>query len=221
MPVSPAVARKNMVDSQIQTNGVASDAVLAAFREIPRETFLPGTMLGIAYNDEDIPLGSGRFILSPLTQSRLIEVFGPRINDSVLNIGDSTGYSSAILSRLVGTVVALEGRDGFPDSVRGSWNDLECSNIVSVPGANTAGCSEHAPYTGIVLNGSVSEVPSDLLSQLAPGGRLVCVLRHPVKPTGVIMKIARDENGTFSHSAQYDAVSPWLDGFVPRPDFRF
>lgn len=221
MPVSPAVARKNMVDSQIQTNGVASEAVLAAFHTIPRETFLPGTMLGIAYNDEDIPLGGGRFILSPLTQSRLIEVFGPRADDSVLNIGDCTGYSSAILSRLVGTVVALEGRDGFTDSVRAIWSDLECANIAPVPGMNTAGCNEHAPYTGIILNGSVSEVPSDLLSQLAPGGRLVCVLRHPVKPTGVIMKIARDEGGTFSHSTQYDTFSPWVDGFVPRPGFRF
>lgn len=221
MSTSAAAARKNMVDCQIQTNGVVNNEILAAFSTIPRELFLPREVQGVAYNDEDILLGQRGYILSPMTHARLLQLLDPRPDDIVLNIGDCTGYASAILSTQVMTVVALEGKNKIAETARKIWDDLKCNNIVLLAGENTAGCAQHAPYTAIVLNGAVSEVPAELLSQLAPGGRLVCVMRSPDKRDGVMTIIARDNQGGYSHRSQFDAAAPWVEGFVPRTGFRF
>ena len=156
-----------------------------------------------------------------MTHPRLLHVIDPRADDIVLNIGDCTGYASAILSMQVMTVVALEGKNKISETARKLWDELGCNNIVLLAGENTAGCVQHAPYTAIVLNGAVSEVPAELLSQLAPGGRLVCVMRSPDKRDGVITIIARDDKGNYSHKSQFDSAAPWVEEFVPKTGFRF
>ena len=220
MPISAAVARKNMVDCQIQTNGVADDRILEAFAHIPRELFLPADIQSVAYNDEDILLGEKGYILSPMTHARLLQVLSPRPDDVVLNIGDCTGYASAILSSLVMTVVTLD-KNRIPESGRKVWGALDCNNIAVIEGENTIGCPQHAPYTAIVLNGAVSEISPDLLAQLGPGGRLVCVLRRPDQRLGTITMIECDEKGCYSHQSQFDSAAPWVKGFAPRIEFRF
>lgn len=220
MPNSTAVARKNMVDCQIQTSGVANDRILETFARVPRELFLPSGMQAVAYNDEDILLGGNGYILSPMTHARLLQVLSPRPDDVVLNIGDCTGYASAILSPLVMTVVTLD-KGCIPEAGRTLWGKLDCNNIAVIEGENTIGCPQHAPYTAIVLNGAVSEIPPDLLAQLEPGGRLVCVLRRPDQRLGTITMIECDENGCYSHQSQFDSAAPWVKGFIPRIEFRF
>ena len=61
-------ARTRMVDNQIRTTDVTSHAILRAFLEVPREEFLPASRRPLAYVDDDVPLGDGRYVMetSPL-----------------------------------------------------------------------------------------------------------------------------------------------------------
>lgn len=218
---SAAVARRAMVDCQIQTNGVVKSSVLAAFATVPREQFIPRDYQAVAYNDKDILLAPGAYLLSPMTHARLLEVAQLKSDDIVLSIGDVTGYGAAILSPQVMTVVALEGRNRFSEEARQIWSRLECNNIVTLEGDNAGGCPAHAPYSAIILHGATTEVPAALLAQLSPGGRLVCVLQRPDAPLGTITVIQSDGQGGYSHKSQFDAVAPWIDGLAPRRTFRF
>ena len=220
MPASVA-ARKNMVDCQIQTNGVVSAAILKAFGRVPRELFLPYNVQGVAYNDEDITLGTQGYILSPMTHARLLEVVALHADDVVLNIGDCTGYGAAILSGLVSRVITMNGKNNVAESGRKIWDQLDCDNIVAVDGENTAGCMQHALYTAIILNGAISDIPATLLSQLAPGGRLACVMRRPDQRMGVMTVIERDDKDGYAHKSFFDSTAPWIEGFVPSAAFRF
>src|SRR6185312_17139031 len=100
-------ARLNMVESQLRTNKVTDEAILDAFLDVPRERFVPDHLAGIAYNDEDIPLGGGRYLLEPMVLARLLQLAGIGPEDGVLEIGAATGYATAILSRLAARVVAV------------------------------------------------------------------------------------------------------------------
>src|SRR5690606_5116811 len=95
-----ATARRNMVDSQIHTSGVVSAPVLEAFSSVPREQFVPEHLRGRVYADEDLPLGNGHFLMDPAILARMIEAAEVQAGDVVLNVGDPTGYSSAILAEL-------------------------------------------------------------------------------------------------------------------------
>src|SRR5688572_139818 len=109
-----ALARANMIESQVRPNGITDERIIAAMAAIPRELFVPPARRSLAYMDEDVeidaaqPRGSARYLLEPMTFARLAQLLAVEGNDKVLDVGCGTGYSSAILSILAKTVIALE-----------------------------------------------------------------------------------------------------------------
>ena len=82
--------------------------ILQSFETVPRELFIPEKLQGVAYTDENIDIGQGRFVMEPIIHAKLLQAVLPVAGDIVLDIGIGSGYSSAILSPLVTTVIALE-----------------------------------------------------------------------------------------------------------------
>jgi protein-L-isoaspartate(D-aspartate) O-methyltransferase len=214
-----AAARSNMVEGQIRPNKVTDPAIVAAFMAIPREQFVPKAARGIAYVDEDIPVGAGRFLIEPMVLARLIQEAHVAPGDAVLVVGAGSGYSSAVLSRVAGAVVGLESD---PDLVRRASKalaDLDVENAVVIEGPLTAGHPRQAPYDVILVDGGVSEVPQALIAQLGENGRLVAV----VAPRGRFGQAVLFERrgGIVSQRILFDAGTPLLPGFEPVPGFQF
>lgn len=217
-----AQARKSMVDSQLAPNAVIDARILNIFGTVPREAFVPAGKKGMAYLDEDLPLGAGAFLMEPLVHARMVQAANPGPNDSVLNIGDRTGYSSAVLSDLVSTVVTVEARAGGTlAGARQVWDDLGYCNIAVLTGKECVGCPEHGPYNLIFINGAVAEVPEALLSQLAPHGRLAAVVRPQPNAAGRITVIEKSGEGRCSTGRFQDAATPYVPGLEPADSFVF
>jgi protein-L-isoaspartate(D-aspartate) O-methyltransferase len=96
-----------------------------------------------------------------------------RPSDVVLNVGDATGYATAVLSRLAQTVVSLEADPEWAARSAQTLSGLGIDNAAVVQGAFDAGCPGQAPFDVIMLSGAVDEVSPHLRRQLADGGRLV------------------------------------------------
>lgn len=212
-------ARSNMVDCQIHPQGVISADLLNAYETLPREQFLPEEKRGIAYIDNEIPLSDGRFLMDATTHARLVQALQLTSGHAVLDIGDSSGYSAAILSKLAGTVIALEEISGFSEKAEPVWNSLGCSNIVSFQSSMRAGLEKHAPYDAILINGAVSYVPQALLNQIKDGGRLVAVLKPQERSQGKAVLYVRSGD-VFSDCVLFDSSLPYLQGFEPKHDFQ-
>jgi len=103
-----SAARRNMVERQVRTNKVTDEAVLEALAQLPRERFVPESLSAVAYIDEDVPLGNGRYLMEPMVFARLVQAAQLQPGDRVLDLGCGCGYSTAILSRLANQVIALE-----------------------------------------------------------------------------------------------------------------
>lgn len=216
-----AAARTNMVDSQIHTMGVVSEAVLDAFRTVPREKYVPEGRQSIAYNDEDLPVGAGRCLMEPVSHARLLQAALPVKSDIVLDVGCATGYSAAILSALCDKVVALEHDAGLLAFAEKGWAGAGLSNIQARQGAFAEGYASGAPYSLIVLNGAVSHIPDALVEQLAPEGRLVGVVRTAEDRIGRAVLVSRNAQGVISSRTLFDAAVPYLPGLEPRTQFVF
>lgn len=211
-------ARHNMVENQIRTNRVIDPAVVAALAEVPREVFVPKAMRGFAYVDEDLDVGGGRFILEPLTVARLLIATGIQPTDVVLNIGDATGYVTAVVSKLAQTVVALESDADWAGRATQSLTDLGVDNAAVVRGPLEQGYAAQAPYDVILLSGAVAEIPAALCRQLADCGRLAGVVGASGVGKGTLVVRVGD---TFGRRALFDAVTPVLPGFQAKPKFVF
>jgi protein-L-isoaspartate(D-aspartate) O-methyltransferase len=73
------LARNLMVDGQLRPNKVVDRRILDAMRNLPRERFAPATLAGLAYIDQDLPLGDGRVMLKPLVIARLLQLARPSL----------------------------------------------------------------------------------------------------------------------------------------------
>jgi protein-L-isoaspartate(D-aspartate) O-methyltransferase len=69
------------------------------------------------------------------------------------------------------------------------------------------------------LSGSVAEVPTALLEQLKPGGRLVAVVGQ--MPIMRARLYTRSASGAWAHEDLFDTVAPRLQGFPEPSHFRF
>ncbi|HUN52690.1 MAG TPA: protein-L-isoaspartate O-methyltransferase [Candidatus Sulfotelmatobacter sp.] len=220
MPTSDmSAARRNMVDSQLKPNKVVDARVLAAMATVPRERFAPAALQGVAYSDEDIPLGQGRYLIEPMVLARLLQAAEIAGGEKVLALGAGTGYGAAVMARLAARVVALESDAALAGRARGLLGELGCSNVAVVGGALEAGCAAEAPYDVIVLEGAVESLPEALPRQLAPGGRLVGVMRRA--GIGKATLCTRLDDGRIAERILFDAATPCLPGFVRPAQFVF
>ena len=214
-----AAARYKMVENQVRTNRVTDPLVIAALNELPRETFLPEALKGVAYVDEDIPLGDGRSLMEPLATALLLQTAEIGAEDKILTIACVSGYVAAAAARIGGAVIALEENSKLAEQARQIITQLGLATVSVVEGPLVNGYPLQAPYDVILFGGAVPEVPQAILDQVAEGGRLVAIIagEHGLGRGTVFYKIG----GSISRRVAFDSSVPVLQSFVPAPQFRF
>jgi protein-L-isoaspartate(D-aspartate) O-methyltransferase len=194
--------------------------LLAAIADLPRESFVPDDRKALAYADEDIPLGGGRFLMEPMVLARLIQNLQPGTEDKALVVASGRGYGAALLARLVKTVVAVETDEGMIGAARETMKELGIRNVRQVRADPVAGMPSEAPYDAILIEGGVREVPKAILDQLAEGGRLGTVIAGAPGVLGVAHLVVKD-GGIASGRPLFEAGTPVLPGFAQPPRFAF
>jgi protein-L-isoaspartate(D-aspartate) O-methyltransferase len=211
-------ARRKMVDNQIRTRDVTAHSVLQAFLTVPREYFVPEKAKTLAYIDTDIQIAPGRCLLDASSLAKLLQLVAPSKDDAVLEVGAASGYVSALLGELAGSVVALECDDALAAQATHNLASLGYGNVVVTKGDLEKGCPERAPFDVIFFSGSVEEVPAALVDQLSDGGRLVAVVGYGNAAQAILMV---REQGLLSQSSHFNLSVAPLPGFRRAKEFVF
>ena len=212
-------ARTRMVENQLRPNKVTDKRLLDAFLAIHRELFVPEHLRGVAYVDEDLPLGKGRHLMEPMVAARLLQAAAVERADTALIVGAGTGYEAALVAVLVRSVVALEEDLELARRARAALVELSIASVSVVEAPLPQGHPARAPYDVIFFCGAVAEVTAKIASQLADGGRLMAVVKsgsgmgRATLTTRIVGGLAR--------RALFDAATPLLPGFFPKPAFAF
>jgi protein-L-isoaspartate(D-aspartate) O-methyltransferase len=212
-------ARANMIESQLRPNKVTDDRVVEAFAQIRRELFVPGHLSGVAYIDEDLPLGGGRYLMEPMITARLLQAAAIDRKHLTMVVGAGVGYEAALISRLGRSVIAVEDNEDLARFGRAALVDHRIASVVYVDGLLPEGHRARAPYDVIFFAGAIAEIPDEIATQLGEGGRMLAVLR-PKPGMGRATLITRT-GGVLAHRVIFDAATPLLPGFEPKPRFVF
>jgi protein-L-isoaspartate(D-aspartate) O-methyltransferase len=212
-------ARLRMIESQLRPNRVSDARVIAAFLQLRRELFLPERLRPMAYVDEDLPLGGGRFLMQPMVAARLLQAAMAEPRDTALVVGAGVGYEAALLALLARHVVALEDNTELARIGRSALVDHRIAAVSYVETPPPCGHRERAPYNIILFGGAAAQVPPAIADQLAEGGRMVVVLRQQER-VGRATLLTRT-GGVLAHRGIFDAATPLLPGFAARPAFVF
>jgi len=218
---SSDIARFNMIQQQIRPWEVLDDRVLEVMGEIRREGFVPDAYRGLAYADLEVPLGEGRTMLAPKVVGRLLQALKVQVADRVLEVGTGSGYLSACLSRLGARVVSLELEPALAAAARERLAAAGFDRIEVRTADALAGPTAGGPFNVIAVSGSVPELAAlaVLEEQLAPGGRLFCVLGEA--PAMAACLITRAAGGGLHRASLFETCIPALANCPAPPLFVF
>jgi len=207
--------RRAMVASQLRTTGVNDPRVVAAMGAVPRERFVPPERCALAYADTLVPVGHGRELNSPMALGRMLTEAHLVGHERALAIGVATGYSAAVLARLVRSVVAVEE---VPELAAFARAALAGTGVELVEAPLAQGHAAGAPYDFILIDGAVEQVPPAIVDQIADGGEFALAL---IEDGVTRLSVGRVAGGAFGTTAVSDAAAAVLPGFASPRGFSF
>ncbi len=212
------LAREQMLGQQVRAWEVLDERVIGAMRGVPREQFVPEAYRELAFADTAIPLPHGEEMMAPKIEGRMLQALALGPDDSVLEIGTGSGFVTACLARLAGSVLSLDIHD---DLVVEAQRRLAALGETG-PQLQTADAFNFRPTTGfdaIALTGSLPLFDERFVAWLNPGGRLFCIVgQAPVMEARLIQKSV---TGEWVQESLFETVVPPLRNAPRPPRFRF
>jgi protein-L-isoaspartate(D-aspartate) O-methyltransferase len=180
-------AREEMVERQIAARRIDDPAILAAFRAVPRERFVPAAHVASAYDDSPVPIEAGQTVSQPFIVAVMIKAAAIGADSRVLEIGAGSGYAAAVIGRIAARVIAIERHGELARLAVGRMRSLGYANVEIFEGDGSHGWPAAAPYDAILVPAAARHLPEGLADQLAIGGRLVI----PVGPHDETQRLLR------------------------------
>lgn len=211
-------ARFNMVEQQVRPWEVLDQAVLDVMLDVPREHFVPAAYQRLAYSDIRIPLGFGASMFAPRWEGRLLQALAPTQHERALEIGTGSGYLTALLGRLCGTVISVDIQPQFVEDATRKLRSAGADNVRCVAGNALDGWASEAPFDLIAVTASSPARRPAIESQLAPGGRLFIVTG-----TGPAMeaRLITREGDRYLEESLFELELEPLRGAETAPCFQF
>ena len=175
------MARASMVDEVHFYATLARDAgeealdedVMRSLSTVKRHEFVPAGQKRFAYENRPLGIGHGQTISQPYIVALMTDLIEASPDAVVLEIGTGSGYQAAILAGLVKHVYSIEIIEALADEASARLQRLGYDNVTTKLGDGYFGWEEHAPYDAIVVTAAASHVPTSLVQQLRPGGRMI------------------------------------------------
>lgn len=187
------IARHAQLAARETGKAVLSDTVMEVMNAVPRHEFVPVEMRAYAYCDSPLPIGYDKTISQPFIVALMTDLLDLRAEDRVLDVGTGLGYQAAILAKLVERVYTVEILEELSEGARRRIAEQGSINVEFLVGDGSNGWSEHAPFDKILVAAAPDLIPTPLLSQLKPGGKMV--IPAGIEDAQQLMLVEKNEKG--------------------------
>jgi len=172
--------------NNLRKNGIIkSDAVYEAMKATDRKHYVSS----IPYTDSPQTIGYQATISAPHMHAYALEALHDQLtrggNVSALDVGSGSGYLTACFARMIGEQGQAIGIEHIPELVNKSIENikhddatlLESERVLLKKGDGRLGYDpekkKYNLYDAIHVGAAAAQVPTALLDQLKPGGRLI------------------------------------------------
>jgi len=191
---------KQLINSLIEKGVLKSERIIKAFQDIDRIDFVIDECKDLAYFDIALPIGFKQTISQPYTVAFMLELLDVKEGQEVLDIGTGSGWTTALLSKIVGQEGFVEGKEVIEDLVRVGRSNLAKykiknaritsaqKGVLGIPGKK---------FDRILISASANKFSKELLKQIKTGGVIVL----PIKES--IVKISKKDEESITKEEYY------------------
>lgn len=187
------IARHAQVAGHETGKAILSENVMEVMKTVPRHEFVPVELCAFAYCDSPLPIGYDKTISQPFIVALMTDLLDLRAEDRVLDVGTGLGYQAAILAKLVDRVYSIELLEELAQGAARRLAEQGITNIELRVGDGSKGWSEHAPFDKILVAAAPDLIPTPLLAQLKPGGKMV--IPAGIEDAQQLMLVEKNEKG--------------------------
>jgi protein-L-isoaspartate(D-aspartate) O-methyltransferase len=179
----------------LRRDGIRDERVLAAVAKLRRELFVPEELQEAADDDRPLPIGHGQTISQPFVVAYMTERLRLTGTERVLEVGTGSGYQTALLALLAEEVFSIEIVPELAERAREVLlGQLGLANVRLRTGDGSLGWPEAAPFDRVIVTAAAPDVPSSLVEQLVPGGRMILPVGSGPEAQ-VLRQVDRGRNG--------------------------
>ncbi|WP_027469026.1 protein-L-isoaspartate O-methyltransferase family protein [Deefgea rivuli] len=204
-------ARYLLVEQQIRPWNVLNPVILDRVLKTRREDFVPQDKKELAFVDVELPLGNGNLMLAPKVEARFLQEVDLKPTDKLLVVGAGAAYLVALAAGLCAQVVSIES-----DAAQAEFTNaqLKAAGIKNarVEVGDALAAHANGPFDAIIATASFAEVPAQLQTQLAIGGRFIVIVgEEPIMSATLLKRNAQDN---FSSTKVFEYNLPRLQQSV-------
>ncbi len=180
-----------LVNNIVRNGTLHTENIINAFRAVDRADFVPEESRSLAHENQPIHIGYDQTISQPETVAFMLELLAPQEGEKILDIGSGSGWTTALLSHIVGengSVLGLERVDELVEFGRRNIEKYNIKNAKIEKAGMALGRPKEAPYDKILVSAAARSYPEELLSQVKEGGIIVIPVRD------AIWRVARVEH---------------------------
>ncbi len=181
---------QNSLTQELVKKAVLKTAlIINAFKKTDRADFVLSDFKKEAYRDYPLPIGYNVTISQPTTVAFMLELLKPKKGDKILDIGSGSGWTTELLSQIVGKKGKVFGVEIIPELVEFGRKNLSKYNKKNVfyknaeiilSEKNILGFSEKAPFDKILVSAMAKKLPKELVNQLSISGILVIPIKNSI-----------------------------------------
>ena len=176
----------SLVDNLIKDGWLKTPRIIEAFQKIERRDFMPEDTKVLAEINEAMPIGLGQTISQPLTVAFMLEELQPEAGDKILDVGSGSGWTTALLSQIVGDegkIIAIEiipRLKKFGEKNVAKYNFIKKGLVKFVCADGSKGYKKEAPFDKILCSAAGEKIPQNWRNQLKIGGRIVAPVKNSI-----------------------------------------
>jgi len=159
---------------RIRAKGITDGVVFSALERTPRGGFVAPHDAHLAYSNRVLPIACGEYIERLDEQIAILVALTLESKHRVLEVGTGSGFTAAVMARLVGRLTTIERYQTLYDGARGRFQELGIDNIILHRGDARDMLAQLGSFDRIILWPAMEEVPHQFIDMLAGNGMLIC-----------------------------------------------
>ena len=176
------ISNNDLINHLLNSDVLRSSNITEAFGNIDRIDFVIDPSAEDVYEDYPLQIGYRQTISQPTTVAMMLEMLEPQSGQNILDIGSGSGWTTALLSFIVGKNGSVTGLERIAELVEFGNTNLqkyEFSNSKIIQATSKLGIAGKK-FDRILVSAAANEFPFEIIEQLKTGGKLVIPIRDSI-----------------------------------------